>query len=84
MLENNNKLSMKLKKIIPFLYPLIVIAVFVFAFIGYYQALGHEFHFWGVLFSTLSFFLADDGDEGRIWAGNPANTLEVGYILVAK
>jgi len=75
---------MKLKKIIPFLYPLIVIAVFVFAFIGYYQALGHEFHFWGVLFSTLSFFLADDGDEGRIWAGNPANTLEVGYILVAK
>jgi len=75
---------MNLKNLYPYIYGILVVLVFVFGFIGFYDYLGHEAHFWPVLFSVLSFFAFDDGDEGRIWAGNPANPVLVTYILVAK
>jgi hypothetical protein len=75
---------MNLKNLYPYIYGILVVLVFVFGFIGFYDYLGHEAHFWPVLFSVLSFFAFDDGDEGQIWAGNPANPVLVPYILVAK
>jgi Trk K+ transport system NAD-binding subunit len=75
---------MNLKNLYPYVYGILVVLVFVFGFIGFYDYLGHEAHFWPVLFSVLSFFAFDDGDEGRIWAGNPANPVLVEYILIAK
>ena len=75
---------MNLKNLYPYIYGILVVLVFVFGFIGFYDYLGHEAHFWPVLFSVISFFAFDDGDEGQIWAGNPANPVLVPYILVAK
>lgn len=75
---------MNLKNLYPYIYGILVVLVFGFGFVGFYDYLGHEAHFWPVLFSVLSFFAFDDGDEGRIWAGNPANTVMVEYILVSK
>ena len=75
---------MNLKSLYPYIYGILVVLVFVFGFVGFYDYLGHEAHFWPVLFSVLSFFTFGDGDEGRIWAGNPANTVMVEYILVSK
>jgi Trk K+ transport system NAD-binding subunit len=75
---------MNLKNLYPYIYGILVVLVFVFGFLGFYEYLGHEAHFWPVLFSVLSFFAFDDGDEGQIWAGNPANPVLVPYILVAK
>ena len=75
---------MNLKNLNPYIYGILVILVFGFGFVGFYDYLGQDAHFWGVLFSVLSFFAFDDGDEGRIWAGNPAKPVTVEYILIAK
>jgi len=75
---------MNLKNLYPYIFGILVVLVFGFGFVGYYDYLGQDAHFWSVLFSVLSFFAFGDGDEGRIWAGNPANPVIVEYILVSK
>jgi hypothetical protein len=50
--------------------------VFVFAIIGYYQTLGKEFNFWGVLFAIFNFFVMNDAD--------PSEAASNGWLLAAK
>ena len=64
-------------KVNPVLFPLVVILVFTFSFIGHQIALshdGHPFNFFGVIYATLCFFLMHHV------SAIPENT----YILVAQ
>ncbi|HVZ24659.1 MAG TPA: NAD-binding protein [Sediminibacterium sp.] len=67
---------MKLRKLRPFLYPLLIALVFIFALIGYVQTLGKQFNFAGVLFTIFNFFIMNDAD--------PTQVASNGYILAAK
>ncbi|MES2373034.1 MAG: NAD-binding protein [Bacteroidota bacterium] len=67
---------MNFRKVRPFIYPLLITLVFVFSMIGYYQTLGKDFTFWGVLFAIFNFFIMNDAD--------PTSVASNGFILAAK
>ncbi len=67
---------MNLRKIKPFLYPLLIVLVFAFSIIGYYQTLGQEFNFLGVIFAIFNFFIMNDAD--------PTSVSSNGFIMAAK
>lgn len=75
---------MKLKKLAPIIYPILVLSVFVLAFVGYSLYFGKNFHFWGVLYSVINFFLLNDSADAQLWADGPANPFALGLILAAK
>lgn len=67
---------MNLKKIEPFVFPVLIVLVFFFSIIGFKQELGDQFHLPGVLFAILNFFIMNDADPVEV-SGNT-------YILIAK
>lgn len=75
---------MKFKKISPIVYPILVFLVFLLSFFGYSIIYGKDFHFWGVLYSIINFFLLNESGEAQQWADNPVNTFALGLILAAK
>jgi hypothetical protein len=75
---------MKFKKISPIVYPILVFLVFLLSFIGYSIYFSKGFHFWGVLYSIINFFLLNESAEAQQWADNPENPLALGLILAAK
>jgi hypothetical protein len=75
---------MKLKKIPPIVYPILVLLVFVLSFIGYSIYYPKGFHFWGVLYSIINFFLLNESSDAQQWSQNPENPLALGLILAAK
>jgi Trk K+ transport system NAD-binding subunit len=69
---------MKFKKFTPLFYFISVVAVFIFAYTGYQNALGNDFHFWDVLFSIISIFLL------KYSVNSPRSTYSEVNILIAK
>ena len=69
---------MNLKKFTPLFYTLSIIAVFYFAFTGYYNAMGEDFQFWDVLFSIISIFLL------KYSVNSPRATFTETNIIIAK
>lgn len=67
---------MQLRKIRPFLYPILIALVFVLSIVGFYQTLGGDFNFWGVIFAIFNFFIMNDAD--------PTQVSSNGFILAAK
>lgn len=56
--------------------PILIFFVFVFSFIGFKEMMGHEFSFWGVFYSTLSYFTLENVKPEEV-------TVNV-YITIAK
>jgi len=67
---------MNLKRVKPFIFPVLIISVFLFAIIGFREDLGEKFNFWGVLFAIFNYFIMNDADPVEV-SGNP-------FLLVAK
>lgn len=67
---------MNLKRVKPFIFPILIISVFLFAVIGFKTDLGEKFNFWGVLFTIFNYFIMNDADPLEV-SGNP-------FLLVAK
>ena len=67
---------MPLRKLYPFVYPVLIVLVFAFAIIGYREILGNEFDLWAVLLTVVNFFFLNDVDTHQL-SVNP-------YILIAK
>ncbi|HEX7691021.1 MAG TPA: NAD-binding protein [Sediminibacterium sp.] len=67
---------MNLRKIRPFIYPLLILLVFVFSIIGYYQTLDKDFNLLGVIFAIFNFFIMNDAD--------PTAVASNGFLMAAK
>lgn len=67
---------MNIKRVKPFIFPVLIVSVFLFAFIGFSNELGRDFNFWGVLYTIFNYFIMNDADPVQV-AGNP-------FILIAK
>lgn len=67
---------MNFKRVKPFIFPVLIISVFLFAIIGFKEDLGDKFNFWGVLFAIVNYFIMGDADPLEV-SGNP-------FLLVAK
>lgn len=67
---------MNFKKVRPFIFPVLIISVFVFAFIGFWKDMGKEFNFWGVLFTIFNYFIMNDADPKEVSSNI--------FLLVAK
>ena len=67
---------MNYKQVKPFIFPILIVSVFVFALIGFREDLGEKFHFWGVLFAIFNYFIMNDADPLEV-SGNP-------FLLAAK
>jgi hypothetical protein len=67
---------MNFKRVKPFIFPVLIVSVFLFAVIGFREDLGEKFHFWGVLFTIFNYFIMNDADPLEV-SGNP-------FLLAAK
>ena len=67
---------MNARKLVPFIYPLLIALVFSFAFMGYGELLNQDFDFWAVLYAIINFFFLNDVNVQEV-SGNT-------YILIAK
>ncbi len=67
---------MNFKRVKPFIFPVLIISVFIFAILGFRVDLGEKFNFWGVLFTIFNYFIMNDADPVEV-SGNP-------FLLIAK
>lgn len=67
---------MNFKRVKPFIFPVLIVSVFIFAILGFRADLGEKFNFWGVLFTIFNYFIMNDADPVEV-SGNP-------FLLIAK
>ncbi len=67
---------MNARKLIPFIYPVLIVLVFSFAITGYKEVLHQDFDFWAVLYTIINFFFLNDVDVNEVSINN--------YVLAAK